>query len=186
MKEKRGPGWSPQSTSATNLIPSMVCSEPLISEDAPPQWKCICSAMYTVPSVAVMRMVGGRLICTGREDEQGLRVCRWVWMGQVYWPGSSPAPLPTYGASQDDSGLELHQQGHPWGGGDWHTGQDERAGLGRCPYQGTCPPTQTWRAGAGPRSGKASLSALGKEDALKNMASGCGNQNATLHFWPIL
>lgn len=50
----------------------MVCSEPLISEDAPPQWKCICLAMYWVPSAAVMCMVGGRLICTGREDEGGL------------------------------------------------------------------------------------------------------------------
>lgn len=65
----------PQGTSVTYLIPSMVCSEPLISEDAPPQWKCNCRAMYSMPLVVVMRMVGGRLICTGRGDE-GQQVVR--------------------------------------------------------------------------------------------------------------
>lgn len=47
----------------------MVCSEPLISEDAPPQWKCICLATYLVPSGTTMCMEEGRLIITRREDE---------------------------------------------------------------------------------------------------------------------
>ena len=63
-------------------IPFTVCSEPLISEDAPPQWKCICLAKYCVPSEVVMRMVDGRLICTRREDE-GRGVCGWAGTGQA-------------------------------------------------------------------------------------------------------
>lgn len=72
----------------------MVCSEPLISKDAPPQWKCICRATYSVPSEAVMRMVGGRLICTGREGEGQ----RGEWAGRACCLGSLPGHLLAPGA----------------------------------------------------------------------------------------
>lgn len=123
--------WSgPQGTSVTYLIPSMVCSEPLISKDAPPQWKCNCRAMYSTPLVVVMRMVGGRLICTGRGDK-GQQVVRAGVDGSgllIRQPPCSPAH--SRGKPVLQTGLGCHEQ-VTMGGGDWHTGRHGEHALRR-------------------------------------------------------
>ena len=130
-----------------------------------------------------MRMVDGRLICTGREDEeQG--VCRWAGTGRPTDESASllTCPLPGQAGAIDRPRL-------PWAG--WPPGRRQLAhgaSWGPGPelgWTGTCPwahtfPLRTSRSGAGHQG-------TGPTDyPWKNRASECESQNSTLHLWPIL
>lgn len=127
----------------TYLIPSMVCSEPLISEDAPPQWKCICRAMYSVPSAAVILMVGGRLICTGRADEGQVGAGE---HGRVRPPceAASLAPCPLLRQAGAADRLRMSRAGSPVGGGTQHTGRDRAQALSKLGWAGASPRAHTF------------------------------------------
>lgn len=56
-------------TSAMYRIPSMVCSEPLVSRCTPPQWKWSWAAVKFPGSPLMIAIVGGRSICTGKQSE---------------------------------------------------------------------------------------------------------------------